>query len=60
MFLELADSSVNFAVRPWVNSSDYWAVRADLLENVKLAFDSNNISIPFPQRDVHLYQVSSS
>ena len=55
---ELADSSVNIAVRTWVNTSDYWPVRAELLEKVKLAFDSNNISIPFPQRDVHLYQVS--
>ena len=60
MFMELADSSVNFAVRPWVKTSDYWTVRADILENVKLAFDNNNISIPFPQRDVHLYQVSST
>ncbi len=60
MFMELADSSVNFAVRPWVKTSDYWIVRADLLEKVKQAFDQNNISIPFPQRDVHLYQVSSS
>ncbi|WP_455200417.1 mechanosensitive ion channel family protein, partial [Kaarinaea lacus] len=50
MFMELADSSVNFAVRPWVKTSDYWTVRADMLENVKLAFDNNNISIPFPQR----------
>ena len=55
---ELADSSVNIAVRTWVNTSDYWPVRAELLEKVKLAFDNNNISIPFPQRDVHLYQVS--
>jgi len=56
---ELADSSVNIAVRPWVKTSEYWAVRCDLLEKVKQAFDNNNISIPFPQRDVHLYQVSS-
>lgn len=51
---ELADSSVNFNVRPWVNSADYWAVRSDLLEKIKAAFDKNGISIPFPQRDVHL------
>ena len=57
---ELGDSSVNINVRPWVNSGDYWPVRADLLENVKLAFDSNGISIPFPQRDVHLYEVKPS
>lgn len=52
---ELADNSVNLNVRPWVNSGDYWAVRSDLLERIKGAFDSNGISIPFPQRDVHLY-----
>ncbi len=54
---ELGDNSVNFNVRPWVNSADYWPVRADLLENIKLAFDANDISIPYPQRDVHLYAV---
>ena len=53
---ELADSSVNFNVRPWVNSGDYWPVRADLLENVKLAFDANGISIPYPQQDVHTHK----
>ncbi len=57
---ELGDSSVNFNVRPWVNTPDYWAVRASLLENIKLAFDSNGISIPYPQRDVHLYEVKSA
>ncbi len=60
MVLELADSSVNIAARPWVNSGDYWAVRSDLLEQVKAAFDANGISIPFPQRDVHLYTVEGS
>jgi len=45
---ELADSSVNFNVRPWVKSEDYWAVRSDLIEQIKLAFDENNISIPYP------------
>ena len=45
---ELADSSVNFNVRPWVKSEDYWAVRSELIEQIKLAFDSNNISIPYP------------
>ncbi len=57
---ELGDNSVNFNVRPWVNSGDYWPVRADLLENIKLAFDANGISIPYPQRDVHLYEVKSA
>ncbi len=51
---ELADSSVNFNVRPWVESGDYWPVKFDLTERIKLAFDESGISIPFPQRDVHL------
>jgi len=54
MMLELADSSVNFAVRPWVNKDDYWAVRGDVLENVKRELEANGLSIPYPQRDVHL------
>jgi small conductance mechanosensitive channel len=54
----LADSSVNFVVRPWVKSGDYWPVFFDLQETVKKRFDDEGISIPFPQRDVHLYQVS--
>ena len=45
---ELADSSVNFNVRPWVKSEDYWTVRSELIEQIKLAFDKNNISIPYP------------
>ena len=51
---ELADSSVNFFVRPWVKSGDYWSVRFDLNERVKAAFDEAGISIPYPQMDVHL------
>ncbi len=51
---ELADSSVNFNVRPWVNSADYWSVLFDLNEKIKLAFDENGISIPYPQMDVHM------
>jgi small conductance mechanosensitive channel len=50
----LADSSVNFLVRPWVNSADYWAVYWDTQEAVKLKFDEAGISIPYPQMDVHL------
>lgn len=50
---ELADSSVNFLVRPWVNASDYWGVMWDTTEAVKLRFDEEGISIPFPQMDVH-------
>lgn len=57
--LELADSSVNFAVRPWVNASDYWGVYFDIHEKMKLRFDEEGISIPFPQQDVHMHQVSS-
>ena len=51
---ELADSSVNFNVRPWVKSEDYWGVRSDIIEQIKLAFDENGISIPYPQLDVHM------
>ena len=50
---ELADSSVNFLVRPWVNAEDYWAVLWDTTEAVKLRFDAEGISIPYPQMDVH-------
>jgi small conductance mechanosensitive channel len=57
--LNLGDSSVDFAVRPWVNSSDYWPVFFDLQEAMKKRFDREGISIPFPQRDVHLYQQAS-
>ncbi|WP_421716004.1 mechanosensitive ion channel family protein [Arcobacter arenosus] len=52
---ELADSSVNFVVRAWVNTPDYWAVKFDLTENIKLTFDKEGISIPYPQQDVHHY-----
>ncbi|MGA1932014.1 mechanosensitive ion channel family protein [Arcobacter sp. YIC-464] len=52
---ELADSSVNFVVRAWVKTPDYWAVKFDLTETVKLRFDEEGISIPYPQQDVHHY-----
>ncbi|MGI9275107.1 MAG: mechanosensitive ion channel family protein [Endozoicomonas sp.] len=55
---ELADSSVNFVVRPWVKSEDYWGVRWDLTEQIKLTFDAEGISIPYPQQDVHVHQVT--
>ena len=55
---ELADSSVNITVRIWVNASDYWGLYFDLMERVKLTFDQEGISIPFPQRDVHVYNAS--
>lgn len=55
----LADSSVNLNVRPWVKSSDYWPVLYDLNERIKLAFDDNDIVIPYPQMDIHLQNVSA-
>jgi len=54
---ELADSSVNFVVRPWVKSDDYWGVKYDITEKIKLAFDENNISIPYPQIDLHMNKI---
>jgi len=53
---ELADSSVNFVVRPWVSVPDYWNLWFDLTEKIKKRFDEEGISIPFPQRDVHVYE----
>ncbi|MDH3861328.1 MAG: mechanosensitive ion channel, partial [Gammaproteobacteria bacterium] len=52
----LADSSVNFVVRPWVKTADYWGVMFDLTEAIKKRFDKEGISFPFPQQDVHLYK----
>jgi len=54
---ELADSSVNFIVRPWVRTDDYWDVYWDITRSVKLRLDEEGISIPFPQRDVHVHEV---
>jgi small conductance mechanosensitive channel len=54
--IELADSSVNFVVRPWVKAADYWGVYMAVHEAIKKAFDAEGISIPYPQRDVHVYQ----
>lgn len=56
---ELADSSVNITARVWVNAADYWGLKFDLTEKVKSTFDREGVSIPFPQRDVHLYQKSA-
>jgi small conductance mechanosensitive channel len=53
---ELADSSVNFIVRPWVQTDDYWDVYWDITREVKMRFDREGVSIPFPQRDVHVYR----
>ncbi|UTA48588.1 mechanosensitive ion channel [Simiduia sp. 21SJ11W-1] len=54
----LNDSSVDFVVRPWVNTEDYWDVYWDVTRAVKKRFDAEGISIPFPQRDVHIYQTT--
>ncbi len=54
---ELADSSVNFVVRPWVKTADYWGVMFDLTEAIKKRFDKEGISFPFPQQDVHVHKV---
>ena len=51
---ELGDSSVNFVVRPWVKAADYWDVYFNITEDVKLALDKNGITIPYPQRDIHM------
>jgi small conductance mechanosensitive channel len=56
---ELADSSVNFICRPWTKTEDYWKVYWDLTRQVKEGFDEASVSIPFPQRDVHLYSESA-
>ena len=53
---ELGDSSVNFIVRPWVKTDDYWDVYWDVTREVKMRFDAEGVSIPFPQRDVHMYE----
>ena len=54
--VELADSSVNFVVRPWVKTADYWSVFFATQEKIKKRFDAEGISIPFPQQDVHLFK----
>jgi len=57
---ELGDSSVNFVCRPWVRPEDYWAVYWDVTREVKRRFDAEGVSIPFPQRDVHIYRESGA
>ncbi|RUM92393.1 MAG: mechanosensitive ion channel family protein [Thiomicrospira sp.] len=56
---ELGESSLNFIVRPWVKASDYWALKWDMNEKVKQAFDDADINIPYPQMDVHMTQLSN-
>ena len=55
---ELGASSVDFAVRPWVKTSDYWTVWGDVMEQAKVELDAAGLNIPYPQTDVHLHQVS--
>lgn len=55
---ELGDNSVNFVVRPWVNSGDYWPARYDLIEQIKLTFDQEGLNFPYPQRDVHIHNAN--
>ena len=56
----LGESSVDFVVRPWVKAGDYWPVTFDLNERIKLRLDDEGISIPYPQRDIHVHQVGES
>lgn len=56
---ELGESSVEFVIRPWVASAEYWDVRYDLLEKIKIGFDQRGFSIPFPQRDVHVRDLAA-
>jgi small conductance mechanosensitive channel len=60
MLLELGASSVDFAVRPWVKSGDYWTTRAAILEAIKTTFDKEGVSIPYPQQDIHLFKESAA
>jgi small conductance mechanosensitive channel len=52
----LGESSVDFVVRPWVSVDDYWEVYWDVTRTVKMRFDEEGVSIPFPQRDVHIFE----
>ncbi len=56
---ELGDSSINFKVRPWVKNEDYWAVKSDLFEAIKLGFDARGFNIPYPTQDVHVHGISA-
>ena len=56
---ELADSSVNFFVRPWSKTEDYWDLKFEVTEAVKTRFDAEGISIPYPQQDIHVHQVAA-
>lgn len=61
VFVEnLNDSSVDIRIRVWAKSQDYWSIWVEMTEKVKAAFDENGISIPFPQRDIHLFNNTAS
>ncbi|WP_220337111.1 MULTISPECIES: mechanosensitive ion channel family protein [unclassified Wenzhouxiangella] len=60
LVMDLADSSVNFAVRPWVKADDYWVVRSELLEQIKAELEAAGCSIPFPQRTIHHVNVEAT
>ncbi|TXC76207.1 mechanosensitive ion channel family protein [Luteibaculum oceani] len=55
---ELGDSSVNFTIKAWANSGDFWAVHYEMYEKIKKEFDANKIEMPYPQRDIHLFKES--
>ena len=57
--IELADSSVNFVVRPWCKTEDYWSVWGDVLEQSKVALEAAGLSIPYPQQDVHMHTIAT-
>jgi small conductance mechanosensitive channel len=59
MIMNLGDSSVDIAVRPWVRTADFWSVRGELIENLKVALENAGLSIPYPQRDVYLHTVQT-
>ena len=59
VLMDLADSSINFACRPWVKKEDYWSVRDDLLESFKRELEAAGCSFPYPQQDIHLHTVSN-
>jgi small conductance mechanosensitive channel len=60
MLMDLGDSSVDFAVRPWVNASDFWPTRGELLEQIKEELEKVGCSIPYPQRDVHVFNKAAN
>jgi len=59
MLVDLGASSVDFAVRPWCKTADYWTTRADILERAKADLEAAGCSIPFPQTDMHLHKVEN-